>query len=124
MSELKATPGPWCYRPHEYDDWGVVKAGYFTICQARDPLALEDDILNRHRREKTDPWAANARLIAAAPELYEAADLLEKAETAWANCDDCEGVERIPELCGECFPLFDEARLKRRAALAKARGEA
>lgn len=22
-----ATPGPWLYRPHEHDDWGVVRGG-------------------------------------------------------------------------------------------------
>jgi len=62
-------------------------------------------------------------LAAAAPDLAEAAMLLEAAEDANANCEDCEG-EGVPELCGTCFPLFDDARLKRRAAVAKARGEA
>ena len=62
---------------------------------------------------------ANARLIAAAPDLLEAAVALEAAEHAHANCDECNG-EGMPELCPKCFPLFDDARLKRRAAIAKA----
>src|SRR3546814_10767102 len=44
--------------------------------QARDPYALDDVTLNAHRRAKTDPWEANARLIAAAPDLLEALQLV------------------------------------------------
>ncbi len=58
----------------------------------------------------------------AATDLLEAAELLERAEWAHANCDDCEGID-TPEKCPTCFPLFDEARLKRRAAIAKAKKE-
>src|SRR3546814_11845342 len=47
-----------------------------VICQARDPYALDDVTLNAHRRAKTDPWEANARLIAAAPDLLEALQLV------------------------------------------------
>ena len=64
---------------------------------------------------------ANARLIAAAPELYEAALSLEVAEIAHANCSECDG-EIVPELCPKCFPLFDNARVARRLAVAKAKG--
>lgn len=58
-------------------------------------------------------------MIAAAPALLRAALLLEKAEEAHANCLECEG-EGVPELCPQCFPLFDDARLARLAALEKA----
>jgi hypothetical protein len=61
----------------------------------------------------------NARLIAAAPALLAAAQALEKAEEAHANCEECEG-EDIPEACPKCFPLFDDARVARRLAIAKA----
>ncbi len=76
------TPGPWSYRSKEHDDWGIVRAptdlnGYSpVICQARDPYCLDGDELAIHRDSKTDPWEANARLIAAAPELI---SLLEAA---------------------------------------------
>jgi hypothetical protein len=74
------------------------------------------------RRSMTE-HKANARLIAAAPDLLEAAELLETAEDAHANCVECEG-EEVPELCTKCFPLFDDARIKRRLAIAKAIGSA
>lgn len=68
------TPGPWSYRNREHDDWGVVRSDdYGFICQAKDPRnAWDQEVLSAHRRTKTDPWGANARLIAAAPELLDA----------------------------------------------------
>lgn len=65
---------------------------------------------------------ANAALMIAAPDLLEAAEALERAEDFNANdCDECEGDGTAPELCPKCFPLFDDARVKRRAAIAKAK---
>lgn len=106
------TPGPWLYRPHETDDWGVVRTiptedhrlgG--VICQAHDPRIRARQSLSEHRRAGTDPWEANARLIAAAPELYEALEAIMREDDA-----------TLSEV---------NARLEAgRAALAKARGEA
>lgn len=65
--------------------------------------------------------SADADLIAAAPDLFEAALRLEMAELAHLNCEECEG-EEIPELCPTCFPLYDDARVLRRNAIERARG--
>jgi hypothetical protein len=51
----------------------------------------------------------------------EAARLLEVAEHFHANCEECEGEGEMEE-CGECFPLADDARLKRREAIVRAHG--
>lgn len=104
----KFTPGPWQYRPHEFDDWGVVKSDRFTICQARDDRALDQEILNQHRRDGTDPWVANARLIAAAPDLFDA-------------CRDIES-KIVDYEAGRINWRPDDFLMRVRAALAKAEG--
>ena len=63
---------------------------------------------------------ANARLLAAAPDLLEACQLLEEAEHLRQFCEECDGGEGEPEACSTCFPKFDDARVKRRLAIAKA----
>lgn len=118
MSDTTArfTPGPWqAIRsdPAEGADvWWIVAGGGNQETE----LGSFQGGWPAERRE------ANAHLVAAAPDLYDAAASLEAAEEAHANCPECEG-EGVPELCPFCFPLFDDARLKRRAALAKARSE-
>jgi hypothetical protein len=67
-------------------------------------------------------WAKRAwKAEALSAELLAAAVKLEEAEIFHANCEECDGLG-VPELCGECFPLFDDARCMRRAAIAKAEG--
>lgn len=73
MTDTAHTPCEWRYRPDKYDDWGVVKGGdRFVICQARDHRYCSDEYLNECRRDGVDPWEANARLIAAAPDMLAA----------------------------------------------------
>lgn len=114
------TPGPWAYRPDEYDDWGVVKSPprevgdydppFITrgvIGQIRDPDNRSEEALNEHRRAGTDPWEANARLVASAPDLLEA-------------------LEDLMAMRSKCFipnedDWWDD---KARAAIARAKGEA
>jgi len=79
MSGGKHTPGPWSYRSELHDDWGFVRAGRFLICQARDPRYMDNEHLAQCREVGRDPWEANARLIAAAPDLLDALKLLESA---------------------------------------------
>lgn len=108
MSKQKHTPGPWSVgdRKPYVEVWGPMRNGSSPI------LATMEH----------EPREANVRVMAAAAELLEAAQLLEKAETAHANCTECEG-EDVPELCPKCFPFFDDARIKRRLAIAKATGK-
>ena len=67
---------------------------------------------------------ANARLIAAAPEMYEALKAYEALENQRDHCEDREDrLETAPEACGECFPFADDARCKIRAVIAKVEGK-
>lgn len=101
------TPGPWIFD------------GLCQIVEAERPhmrvCFLPSD---HHEYASSKP---NGHLIAAAPDMLEAVQLLEKAEDARQSCDECEG-EGEPEACGKCFPMFDDARVKRRLAIAKATG--
>lgn len=65
---------------------------------------------------------ANARVLGAAHDLLQAATLLEAAELGRQDCDECED-EGEPEACPKCFPKFDDARIMRRIAVAKAIGD-
>ncbi len=66
---------------------------------------------------------SNARLIAAAPDMYEALKAYESLENQRMNCEECEEcLARAPEACGECFPFAADARCKIRVAIAKAEG--
>lgn len=64
------TPTPWHYRPHQYDDWGWIRATPepgepigVTVAMARSGKHEDEDALNEHRRNKTDPYGANAKFI-------------------------------------------------------------
>lgn len=102
----KWTPGPWSYRPELHDDWGTVRAGNGFICKAKDPNVWHELELATHRKNKTDPWEANARLISAAPDMAEALDdLLMALDLPGGHCE------------------LEPAKERARAALAKARSE-
>lgn len=107
MAETKFTPGPWAYRPREFDDWGLVRGGPdgFPVAQARAGRMMIDGEDNEHRRKGTDPYGANAHLIAAAPDLFKALE------------------DMLPAFVAN-FTYDDERAVRAFAALAKARGEA
>lgn len=116
----KHTPGPWSYRPMKYDDWGYVRGAEEAdgfqpfICQAKDSRKTDKDE-NIARQNGTDPWEANARLIAAAPELLEA--LEEIRDMLWSRPDIS---DRLRPLMGFAEEATNQ---KAAAAIAKARGE-
>jgi hypothetical protein len=70
---MSHTPGPWDYRPMKWDDWGWVRARMGGEIVARAGGFAPREEQDRHRSAGTDPYEANARLITAAPDLYEAA---------------------------------------------------
>lgn len=66
----KATPGPWAYRPSEYDDWGYIRGAEteWSIGTVRPIVAISRSGSahadhDEHRRNKTDPYEPNGRLI-------------------------------------------------------------
>ena len=61
----------------------------------------------------------NQQLLDAKAEIAKLTAALQKAEEAdqfHINCEECNG-EETPEACARCFPLADDARLMRWAAL-------
>ena len=108
----KYTPGPWTiedYGDDETPSLVIHKDSESRVCFLATPGSHGDPA----------KIEANAHLIAAAPDLLEAALILEDAENKRHYCDECD-VEGEPEACGKCFPAFDDARVKRRLAIAKA----
>lgn len=100
MSEPKWTKGPWYVRTED-DDWG---------CDTF--VETMDDVLFDVRPAKGHSWQmANARLIAAAPDMAEAL----KAAIAISDRNVGDGGRT-----DECQHVYDQCA----AALAKARGEA
>ena len=95
------TKGPWVHDRRPFADWGEVRSTSGMVAKCSVNL-WGDEHLNKHRREKTDPTADNARLIAAAPDMYE----------ALAAMCDVGGLD-------DGGDVFEKAK----AALAKARGE-
>lgn len=97
MTETKFTPGPWDVE--EMPSGRVtVTAGQFFICGDENSYGVID---------------ANAHLIAAAPELYEA------LETA------IEEIKHLRKLAGDNGAMIDDTDfVEGIAALSKARGEA
>lgn len=68
--ESKHTPGPWKVKAHT-----ILDQGGNTVAQAHHPFYRRGDV------EDTDPREANARLLAAAPELLDALYRLESVVT-------------------------------------------
>ena len=109
MSAPKFTPGPWEWTGDTL--WGGQKALEEVLSVGDDgkPYGFHSAVLVPHW--DGEQAVANARLIAAAPELYEALEAVELA---------C----RMGIPPGEVLSLNSTIRLAARAALAKARGEA
>lgn len=81
---MNYTKGPWFYRPNPHDDWGYVRdRDGHVVARAANPHVSMQEYAD-HRAAKTDPYEANGRLIAAAPELVEALEMMLRA---WEEID-------------------------------------
>ena len=114
MGEAKFTPGPWgldvgfdSSRPGDFDE-------YWQVHDGQDAIACSSNCYSGNRE-------ANARLIAAAPELYEALDGLLKTLSECGVELDC--MSAPTTLIKLLNTEKEEAVVNAaRAALAKARG--
>jgi hypothetical protein len=126
------TKEPWAYRPHEDDDWGIIRApvteqGQWlggVICQARDPERLGESELAAARAAKVDPWEANARRIVecvnalAGTNPAALAGLIEAADNLLLTFDSY-GKERLPEYVRKEFARYIAALRARGVTVAK-----
>ena len=93
------TEGPW-----EIDRHGVSDSRYKQVC--RRPIGKDKTIVGKQ-------WPENARLIAAAPELLEALEVMTERYADLVNCGDC----------GHWNPEQEAEVMQARAAIAKAKGK-
>ena len=114
----KHTPGPWLADKATYHN------GYVEHFVGRDgdAVAIAGDITDPETRQ---PSEANARLIAAAPDLLEAARLQERHEWAKRNLESIGADPLNPErlaLVMEVERTGSAANMARKSAIAKAEG--
>lgn len=116
MSETKFTRGPW-YIDHDQTPLEIIGPAEnyrrFGVDGERALASVGDDIVYEDRPRLEEEDTANAHLIAAAPDLYDALEKLLARYTQLAGCGDC----------GNLVPEEEAEVIASRAALAKARGE-
>ena len=117
MSEKKWTPGPWMVRTTEGPNAGD---GFDVLGSCVSSLTwIEPD-------DNQDHAQANAHLIAAAPDLYEALEMaLDRMESDWKDIDFEWGPmgDGFGDLEGDIAKGNCPEIVAARSALAKARGE-
>ena len=89
-SDTKFTPGPWCWGGmYGHESVRIEAEGGRVVGTVRDSERRGLDKNGMYIYEQTEEGRANARLIAAAPELYEAlVCLLARAENELADPED------------------------------------
>jgi hypothetical protein len=113
MSKIKHTPLPF----QRSDRAGSDTVG---ISDANHEFFMEID--STRSASAVDNGLFVLRACNSYPDMLAALEAYEKVDEHVANCEDCcDGAH--PEMCEECFPLADDARLLMRAVLAKVRGE-
>jgi len=116
----KHTPGPWTI-----DGFNMAAVIHCTKERGHPDAKHSTGDYEQIARCEGENWKANARLIAAAPELLSE---LVKLRRAYVNLLEA-GKDRITSLGGECDPVdmmerSDPALTSARAAIAKATGGA
>ena len=112
MSKAKHTPGPWYLRTNRHPNTDGTKWGWLDANQAGDQRPPSGVNVTWSAGQTSE---ANARLIAAAPELLEAAQMV----IAWYEAEDDHSKADFYERMQMCRD--SESAL--RAAIAKATGE-
>lgn len=125
MSEQKFTPGPWQTMPEETDKQYVRIRGTQLGERYKIANVLTPDYEGANELE-ADETRANARLIAAAPELLEALQLLVRfvADPAGCNAETVRSPEKFKEFMKTVRDHEKDAIEKARAAILKATGAA
>ena len=114
MSEPKFTKRP----------WKVVDNGYFL--QISYPWENNPNVIDHYCRSVADIYSndiANANLIAAAPDMYEALKAYEKAEADIVLNANWYTESGVPQITQEQFDMLIDCQTLRNIALRKARGE-
>lgn len=108
------TPGAWKYRPLDFDDWGFVRSEIGDELVAIGRCSLPESEADRHRAGGTDPFAGNAKFIAAAPQLLrDALAEIRKAKQAVPGTREPEGWQPIATCPRHvtraliCWPAFE-----------------
>jgi len=117
VSETKFTPGPW-----EVKTMGHQTLGVEWISSPHGDKIADCAQLSKYDaglrcfciRPELDEISANARLIAAAPDLLKALQSFVEMYVVFGNCGDC----------GNWDPETEKEVIAARAAIAKATGEA
>ena len=127
MTGSGITPGPWKLHEGQTTRARIVQADNHSLCVAEMPQVADDWGLIDE--DEMEVWRANARAIAAVPEMIEALEVMEK-EAGWrgtgANSAEifyCEYCKEAHEHWGRIPHTAACPITKVATALAKARGE-
>jgi hypothetical protein len=122
----KHTPGPWIFIHGTVYCAEIKGAPGYERCETKHQVCKPPECIKTKKPTAAAiNWDANARLIAAAPDLLEALDALEQSAPS-ACCESFNHTRgELHEADELCPPLarYEAASLSARAAIAKARGE-
>lgn len=124
------TSGPWSYRPSKHDDWGFVRSSDGHLVAVARDSSIPDDRLEAFRAQGADPYEANARLIAATPDLLEALKQVTATLVALTSIviraeDEKKQPSKVvasDTMFSQMLRDFDKATTEARAAISKATG--